>query len=92
MDPLSITAMLGIIAGALLALGVIGRFLHGIYKILRKVEQTNNIIHEFPEWQCKVEKAMRELEPNTGHSLKDQVTDIQRLLQEHISNDDIHVH
>jgi hypothetical protein len=90
MDPVSAVATLGIVAAALVALGVIAKFLHGVYKFLRKIEDTNNIIVKFPEWQCQLDKAMQELHPNTGHSLKDQVTDMHRLLREHISDESIH--
>lgn len=76
MDPISAAATLGIVAGALVALGVIGKTLLSVYKFVRRIDNANTIISELPEWQAKVNLAMKELHPNSGSSLKDQVTDL----------------
>lgn len=84
MDPLSIAATLGIIAAALVALGVIARALINVYKFFRSLDDASNIISEFPAWQTKVNLAMKELHPNSGSSLKDQVTAItEKLCENH---------
>lgn len=76
MDPVSAAATLGIIAGALVALGVILKTLFSVYKFFRGLDDASKIIKEFPEWQTKVNLAMKELHPNSGSSLKDQVTEL----------------
>lgn len=82
MDPLSLAATLGIVAGALIALGVIFKTLFNIYKVFRQLDDASQIIKEFPEWQGKVNAAMKELRPNSGTSLKDQITEIDRKLND----------
>jgi len=76
MDPFSAAATVGIIAGALVALGVILKTLINVYKFFRGLDDASKIIKEFPQWQTKVNAAMKELHPNSGSSLKDQVTAI----------------
>jgi chromosome segregation ATPase len=82
MDPVSLAATVGIIAGALIALGVILKTLINVYKFFRGLDDAGKIIREFPEWQAKVNAAMKELHPNHGSSLKDQITEIDRKLNE----------
>lgn len=74
MDPVSAVATLGIVAGALVATGVIVKTLINVYKFVRGLDDASKIIKDFPEWQAKVNLAMKELHPNSGSSLKDQVT------------------
>lgn len=74
MDPVSIAAILGAVAAALLALSVIFKYLKKAFDFFKKIETANNITMEFPEWQTKVNLAIKELHPNSGSSLKDQVT------------------
>jgi hypothetical protein len=76
MDPVSAATALGVVAGALIALGVIWKFLIGTYKFLRYLDDSSKIIKDLPDWQTKVNAAMKELHPNSGSSLKDQVTAI----------------
>lgn len=82
MDPFSTAATLGIIAGALVALTVILKTLFSIYRFFRSLDDASKIIKDFPEWQAKVNVAMKELHPNHGSSLKDQITEIDRKLNE----------
>lgn len=74
MDPVSAVATLGIVAGALVATGVIVKTLINVYKFIRGLDDASKIIKDLPEWQSKVNLAMKELHPNSGSSLKDQVT------------------
>lgn len=82
MDPFSTAATLGIIAGALVALTVILKTLFTVYRFFRSLDDASKIIKDFPEWQAKVNTAMKELHPNSGSSLKDQITEIDRKLND----------
>lgn len=62
---------LGIVAGTLLALGAI---LKPLYMMVRRVEQVHNkVMVELPVWQEKVDKDLKQLYPNGGKSIHDQV-------------------
>lgn len=76
MGLLEIAALLGAIAASIIALTVISRSLLGIYKFLRRIDDTTKIVKELPAWQDKINVGMKELHPNSGTSLKDQVTAI----------------
>lgn len=76
MDPVSAATVLGAIAGVLIALGVIAKYLRKMFNFFKRIEEANRITIEFPEWQAKVNSAIKELHPNSGSSLKDQVTAI----------------
>lgn len=73
---MSIVTILAVIAATIAALTVIGKALFSIYRFVRKIDDTNDIIQELPAWQTKVNLAIKELHPNSGSSLKDQVTAI----------------
>ena len=81
MDPVSIVAILGAVAAALVSIGVILKYLRKAFEFFKRVETANQITIEFPEWQTKVNAAIKELHPNSGSSLKDQVT----ALNEHVT-------
>lgn len=74
MDPVSAVAVLGAIAAALISLSVVFKYLRKAFDFFKRIEQANHITIEFPEWQAKVNAAIKELHPNSGSSLKDQVT------------------
>lgn len=71
---MSLLTLLGVIAAGIIAVTVIGKALLGVYKFTRSIDDANKIIKELPQWQTKVNLAMKELHPNSGTSLKDQVT------------------
>jgi hypothetical protein len=86
---------LGIVAGTILALGAI---LKPLYLMVRRVDQIHNkVIVELPKWQEHVDKHIKELYPNHGSSIKDQVGNTDRemrslktLIQDHVSDTGAH--
>lgn len=86
---------LGIIAGAILALGAV---LKPLYMMVRRVEQVHNkVVTELPAWQEHVDRHLKELYPNSGSSIKDQVNNtgrdvraLKQLVQEHIADTGSH--
>lgn len=86
---------LGIVAGAILALGAV---LKPLYMMVRRVEQVHNkVVIELPVWQEHVDKHIKELYPNSGSSIKDQVANTNReirqlkqLIQDHIQDTGAH--
>jgi len=92
---LEIFTNLGIVAGAILALGAV---LKPLYMMVRRVEQVHTkVVVELPVWQEHVDKHIKELYPNSGSSIKDQVGNTSRdvarlkqLVQEHINDTGAH--
>lgn len=82
MDPVSLATTLGIVAGGLIAFGVILKTLFTVYRFFRSLDDASQIIKVLPDWQTKVNSAMKELVPNSGTSLKDQVTGVGSRLDE----------
>ncbi|WP_328937685.1 hypothetical protein OG288_15870 [Streptomyces tauricus] len=80
--------ILGYTAGSITSLGVIGMGIRWLYRFGQRVEQMHDNLLEFPEFKAHV---MHELSPNSGGSMKDQVTDTKRMLVEHIGDSDIHI-
>lgn len=73
---MSIVTLLGVIAATIVAVTVIGKALLACYRFVRRIDDANDIVKDLPEWQVKVNLAIKELHPNSGSSLKDQVTAI----------------
>ena len=68
MHQLLITAQgTGAVAGIILALGVIGRSAVGVYRLAKRIEETNDLVHH-------------ELQPNSGSSLRDAVDRVEASL------------
>lgn len=92
---LEIFTNLGIVAGTILALGAI---LKPLYMMVRRVEQIHTkVIVELPTWQEHVDKHIKELYPNSGSSIKDQVGNtnrevarVKQMLQEHLNDTGAH--
>lgn len=92
---LEIFTNLGIVAGTILALGAI---LKPLYMMVRRVEQVHNkVVVELPIWQEHVDKHIKELYPNSGSSIKDQVgntngkvNDLEELVRDHINDTGAH--
>lgn len=92
---LEIFTNLGIIAGAILALGAV---LKPLYMMVRRVEQVHNkVVNELPIWQEHVDRHIKELYPNSGSSIKDQVGStskdvarLKQLVQEHLNDTGAH--
>jgi hypothetical protein len=86
---------LGIIAGTILALGAI---LKPLYMMVRRVEQVHNkVVVELPVWQQHVDRHIKELYPNSGSSIKDQVKQtsddmqsLKNLVQTHLNDTGAH--
>lgn len=92
---LEIFTNLGIVAGAILALGAV---LKPLYMMVRRVEQVHNkVMVDLPAWQEHVDRGLKELYPNSGSSIHDKVTgtnkDVQalkRLVQDHLNDTGAH--
>ncbi|MBT2365236.1 hypothetical protein J7E88_07855 [Streptomyces sp. ISL-10] len=80
--------ILGYTAGSITSLGVIGMGIRWLYRFGQRVEQMHDNLTEFPEFKAHV---MHELSPNSGGSMKDQVTDLRRMVAEHIKDPDAHI-
>ena len=91
-------ALLGLIAGGLVAVGVIWKAgLVPIYRIVRKIEKAHDLILEFPEWQEKVNHSLSQLHPNGGSSIKDvvnttktDVSELRQLVVDHLNSPEPH--
>lgn len=89
---------IGVIAGAIIGIGVIWRLLiKPLYKLIRKMEQVHAIILEFPDWKHKVDEGLRELHPNGGGSIKDtvnatqtEIVEIRQLVEDHLKDPNAH--
>lgn len=84
-----ILTWLGLIAGGLIALGVIWtKGLRPLYRFLRRVEDVHQlIIEELPdfmsntrEWQTSADVLLKQLKPNSGSSMFDRVARIENLV------------
>lgn len=73
---MSVVTLLGVIAATIVAVTVIGKALFATYRFVRRIDDANDIVKDLPQWQAKVNLAIKELHPNSGSSLKDQVTGI----------------
>lgn len=80
---------LGLIAGGLIALGVIWtKGLRPLYRFLRRVEDVHQlIIEELPafmanttEWQTSADVLLKQLKPNSGSSMFDRVARIETVV------------
>lgn len=96
---LDLLTNLGIVAGGIIALGVIwSKFLKPLYKFGRRVEDIHDyILVELPAWQKKVDVGLTQLYPNHGTSIHDKVMgtnktleDVQRMLLEHLNDGSVH--
>lgn len=58
----------GAVAAILVALGVIGRAALGVYRLAKRIESTNDLVHH-------------ELQPNSGSSLRDAVDRVEATLE-----------
>lgn len=92
-----IATYLGIIAGALVSLGVIWKGAKMAYAFCKRIDQANSIMLEFPAWRDKVDHSMKELHPNHGTSMRDElnriskdVCETKRLMQSHLSDPRAH--
>lgn len=90
---------LGIIAGAILALGVIWtQGLRPVYRFLRRMEDMHDyILVELPEWQKKVDYGLKQLYPNGGSTILDKVDrtntsveEVKQMLEAHLNDRDMH--
>lgn len=59
----------GSIAAIILALGIIGRAVLGVYRLAKRVDETNSLVH-------------RELRPNGGSSLRDAINRVEAKVDE----------
>jgi hypothetical protein len=92
---LELLTNVGIVAGAILALGAV---LKPLYLTVRRIEQINTEVSvKLPAWQEHVDKHLKELYPNSGKSIKDQVKgthdevqEIKRMLEEHLTDTGAH--
>lgn len=66
---------IGIIAGAVLGLGVIWTSgIKPVYRFLRRMEAMHDyILVELPTWQKEVNVGLKQLYPNSGSSIHDKV-------------------
>lgn len=86
---------LGIIAGAILALGAV---LKPLYLMVRRVEQVHTkVMVDLPAWQEHVDRGLKELYPNSGSSIHDKVTNtnkeinnVKRMLTDHLKDTGAH--
>lgn len=86
---------LGIVAGAILALGAV---LKPLYMMVRRVEQVHTkVMVDLPAWQEHVDRGLKELYPNSGSSIHDKVTNtnrevnsLKRLVQDHLNDTAAH--
>ena len=86
---------LGIVAGAILALGAV---LKPLYMMVRRVEQVHNkVMVDLPAWQEHVDRGLKELYPNSGSSIHDKVTGtnkdvtaLKKLVQDHLNDTGAH--
>jgi hypothetical protein len=86
---------LGIIAGAILALGAV---LKPLYLMVRRVEQVHSkVMVDLPAWQEHVDRGLKELYPNSGSSIHDKVTNtnreinnVKRMLTNHLNDTGSH--
>lgn len=92
---LEIFTNLGIVAGAILALGAV---LKPLYMMVRRVEQVHaKVMVELPVWQEHVDRGLKELYPNSGSSIHDKVTNtnrkvngLEQLVRDHINDTGSH--
>lgn len=75
---------IGIIAGALLGLGVIwSKGVKPLYRAARRMGEVHNyILVELPTWQKSVDTSLKQLYPNSGSSIHDKVTQTNRRVEE----------
>ena len=59
-------------------------------KFAARLTEVVEVIQTLPEWQDSVDECLSELRPNGGGSIKDKVTSIQSLMQEHIDDPQAH--
>lgn len=86
---------LGIVAGALVALGAV---LKPLYLMVRRVEQVHTkVMVDLPAWQEHVDRGLKELYPNSGSSIHDKVTNtnkevsnVKQMLADHLNDTGAH--
>ena len=90
---------IGIIAGAILGLGVIWTSgIKPIYRFSRRMEAMHDyILVDLPAWQNEVDKGLKQLYPNSGSSIHDKVMhtntsveEVRTMLEEHLNDRDMH--
>ena len=97
---------IGIIAGAILGLGVIWtQGVKPVYRAARKMGEVHDyILVELPTWQKKVDDGLKQLYPNSGSSIHDKVTctndkveetgrkleEVRAMLESHLNDRDMH--
>lgn len=59
-------------------------------KFIRRASEVADVVQQLPEWQKSVDDVLKELRPNHGGSMKDKITTMKTLLEQHINDRDSH--
>lgn len=90
---ISIALLLAALAGIVTSCTLLWRkVVYPTWRFFRRLGRVAEVIHELPEWCSSVDEVLLELRPNHGGSIKDKVTAIQDMLQQHTSDATLHHH
>ncbi len=95
---MGILVIIGIVAGTVTSLAILwNKVIKPAGRSIRRGVEVYDIISSFPEWQDRVNQGLKELHPNHGSSMKDNLDRLsvdmpilRSMVEEHISNSELH--
>lgn len=88
---ITISLLLAALAGIVTSTTMLWRkVIKPTWKFLRRLGRVAEVIHELPEWCTSVDDVLLELRPNHGGSMKDKITTIQFLIEQHTQDSRLH--
>lgn len=85
MELADVAAKLALIAGVLLSLGVIWKCVKTFVTRTREIGEICESVRALPDWMEKVNTDLKQLHPNGGSSMRDELGQIKELLAELVS-------
>lgn len=90
---IAISLLLAALAGIVTSCTLLWRkVVKPTWRFFRRLGKVVDVVHELPEWCLSVDEVLLELRPNHGGSIKDKVTAIQSMLEQHTSDATLHHH
>lgn len=89
----SIAIILAALAGIVTSTTLLWRkVVKPLWRTMKRLGKVADVVHELPEWCAQVDDVLQELRPNHGGSIKDEVSFIKAMLEQHTADARLHHH
>jgi hypothetical protein len=87
-----IALILGSLAGIVTSITLLWtKVIRPLWRFIKRVGVLTETMSDLPEWCESVDLSLAQLHPNSGSSLRDDITVIRGLIEEHINDNSLHV-